>query len=70
MLGLGPTELIIILVLALLIFGPRQLPKVAKSVGESVRSFKKVKESTDSIKDNLKKELEEAVLGPPEENKS
>jgi len=69
-LGLGPTELIIILVLALLIFGPRQLPKVAKSVGESVRSFKKVKESTDSIKDDLKKELEEAVLGPPEENKS
>lgn len=69
MFGLGPTELVIILVLAIVIFGPSQLPKMAKSLGESVRSFRKVKDTTGNLQNDLKKELEEAVLGPPEEKK-
>lgn len=68
MFGLGPTEMIIILVLAVLIFGPSRLPKVAQSVGESVRSFRKVKDATGDVQKNLQRELEDAVLGsPPEE---
>lgn len=67
MFGLGPTELIIILVLALVIFGPTRLPKLARSVGESVHRWKKVKESTDQVQDDLKREVEDAILGPPEE---
>jgi sec-independent protein translocase protein TatA len=39
--GLGPTELIIILVILLLIFGGSRLPSLAKGLGESVRNFKK-----------------------------
>ena len=39
--GLGPTELIIILVIVMLIFGASRLPKLARSLGESSREFKK-----------------------------
>ena len=43
---LGQWEVIVVLVVALLIFGPSQLPKLAKSVGTSIRSFKQgVKEA-------------------------
>ncbi len=38
---LGPTELIIILVIVLLLFGARKLPDLAKSVGSSLKIFKR-----------------------------
>lgn len=41
MFGIGATELIIILVLALVIFGPGKLPEVGKAVGRSIREFKR-----------------------------
>lgn len=41
MFGIGATELIIILVLALVIFGPGKLPDVGRAVGRSIREFKK-----------------------------
>lgn len=64
MFGLGPTELIIIMVLALVIFGPSRLPKVGQSVGEMVRNLRHVKDSTGKLQDDLKKEVEDMVLGP------
>ena len=39
--NLGATELVIILVILLLIFGGTRLPQLAKGLGESVRNFKK-----------------------------
>lgn len=41
MFGIGASELIIILVLALIIFGPGKLPEVGRAVGRSIREFKK-----------------------------
>lgn len=41
MFGIGATELVIILVLALVIFGPGKLPDVGKAIGRSIREFKK-----------------------------
>ncbi|WP_421121021.1 twin-arginine translocase TatA/TatE family subunit [Aquihabitans daechungensis] len=38
---LGPTELIIVLVIVLVLFGGAKLPKLAKSLGEAQREFKK-----------------------------
>jgi len=43
MFGLGPTELIIIAVIVLLIFGAKRLPEIGKGVGGAIREFKKVK---------------------------
>ena len=53
--NLGPTELIIILVILLLLFGSTRLPQLAKGMGKSIREFKKgVAESEED------KELNEA----------
>ncbi|MEY3282822.1 MAG: twin-arginine translocase TatA/TatE family subunit [Acidobacteriota bacterium] len=53
--GLGPTELIIILVILLVLFGGSRLPSLAKGLGESVRSFKKgIAEDVEEPKDQKK----------------
>lgn len=41
MFGLGMQELIVILVVVLLIFGPSRLPSIGKSIGEALTGFKK-----------------------------
>jgi sec-independent protein translocase protein TatA len=38
---IGATELLLMLGIAFLIFGPAKLPQLGKSVGESIREFKK-----------------------------
>jgi sec-independent protein translocase protein TatA len=39
--SLGPTELIIVLLIVVLLFGASRLPKLARSLGESAKEFKK-----------------------------
>jgi sec-independent protein translocase protein TatA len=38
--NVGPMELIIVLVVALLVLGPKRLPEVGKSLGNGIREFK------------------------------
>jgi TatA/E family protein of Tat protein translocase len=40
MFGLGAGEILIILVIAFLLFGPKQLPEVVRQVGKAVKGFK------------------------------
>ncbi|MDY4474135.1 twin-arginine translocase TatA/TatE family subunit, partial [Mitsuokella sp.] len=40
MFGLGVPELVIILIIGLVIFGPGKLPDVGKALGKSIREFK------------------------------
>ena len=38
--SIGPMELIVVLVIALVVLGPKRLPDVGRSVGKGVREFK------------------------------
>ena len=49
----GPTELIIVLLIVLLLFGGAKLPKLARSLGEASKEFKK------GIDDNSKEEAKD-----------
>ena len=40
MMGIGPLEIGIVLVIALLVLGPKRLPEAGKSLGSGMRSFK------------------------------
>jgi sec-independent protein translocase protein TatA len=40
MANIGPTELIVVLVIALLVLGPKRLPAAGRSVGHAIREFK------------------------------
>lgn len=42
MFGIGSTELLVILVVALLVLGPRNLPKIAQTLGRAMGEFRKV----------------------------
>jgi sec-independent protein translocase protein TatA len=49
MFGYNITTLIIILAIALLLFGPRRLPELGDSIGKAIRSFKKAHEDPDNV---------------------
>lgn len=57
--NIGPAELLVILLVALVVFGPRKLPELGKSLGAGLREFRK---STQSLKDGLDGTLND---GPP-----
>jgi sec-independent protein translocase protein TatA len=52
MFGIGAPELIVILVIALVIFGPGKLPEIGQALGKGIRDFKKAVEGAE---DDLKK---------------
>ena len=39
--SIGPAEIVIVLILALLVFGPKRLPQMGRSLGRGVREFRK-----------------------------
>lgn len=48
MAGLGPTELIIVLVIVMLLFGARKLPELASSMGRSIKEFRKAADDAEA----------------------
>ena len=73
--NIGPTELIIVLVIVLLIFGPKRLPGLGKQLGGGMREFKdsisgKGRDDDDDDDDKPARSDErrqtEAALGRPE----
>ena len=72
-LGMGPLELMLILVLALVVFGPGKLPEIAGQVGKAVRDFRRTtSELSGEFNRTLSLEVEErksstATVAPPAE---
>ena len=58
--NIGPLELIIVLVIILVIFGPKRLPGLGRSLGSGMREFK------DSVTGKDKDELPEGSAEKPE----
>jgi len=56
-LGIGPGELIFILMIALIVFGPKRLPEIGRTLGKTVREFRSLSEDLTS---QLREELEAA----------
>jgi sec-independent protein translocase protein TatA len=52
--SIGMPELIIILVIALIIFGPRKLPELGRSLGRSIGEFKK---ASNELRNTLEEEI-------------
>lgn len=50
--SLGLPEILVIAFVLLIIFGPRQLPKLAKSMGETVKEWKKAGKEIQSLHDD------------------
>ena len=44
MFNLGPEEIILILVIALIVFGPKRLPEIGRTLGRSLREFRRASE--------------------------
>lgn len=59
--NIGVPGLILILVLALIVFGPNKLPEIGRAVGKSIREFKRATEGiTNDIKEEFQDDLNEA----------
>ncbi len=56
MFGIGTSELIVILVLALLIVGPKELPKVGRELGKVYKSFQR---TTHEVKESIAREMKD-----------
>ena len=54
---MGMIELVAILAIALLVFGPKKLPEVGRTLGRSIKDFKNGISEIDEIKDTFKVDL-------------
>jgi Tat protein translocase TatB subunit len=54
MLNIGPQELLIVLIIALVVVGPQRLPELGRTIGKALREFRKIQ---DDVKDTLKFDL-------------
>jgi len=64
--GLGPTELIVILIILLVLFGGAKLPSLAKGLGQSIKEFKKAAKEGDEETKPAEK-AKEAPKSPADE---
>jgi len=62
MFGLGFPELLLIFVIALVVFGPKKLPEMGRSIGRALAEFKKASEE---FQESIKAEMKEVEKASP-----
>ncbi len=62
MFGIGPMELIVIVILALIVLGPERFPAAGQSLGKAMREFRSV---ADDLTREVKVSLDEPPQSPP-----
>ena len=67
MFGMGPTELIIILVILLLVFGAKRIPEIAGSFGKSIKEFKK---GMNEVQREIQRPEDQQATLPPAANRT
>jgi sec-independent protein translocase protein TatA len=64
--NIGPLEIAIVLIIALLVFGPKRLPELGKSVGKGIREFKgSISGEDDDDKPDEQTQIVAATPTPP-----
>ena len=53
---IGPAEIIVVLFIALLIFGPTKLPKLGKAIGQTIGNFRRSSAAAEKGEDKTKDE--------------
>jgi sec-independent protein translocase protein TatA len=56
-LGIGVPEILVLLLIALLVFGPKRLPEMGRSLGRGMREFKDSISGKDDDEDDRRREL-------------
>lgn len=54
---IGTTEIILILIVILLLFGAKKLPELARSIGDAIREFKKAQTETERNSKDVNKDI-------------
>lgn len=71
MFGIGPMELVVIVVVALLIFGPQKLPELARTLGKGLAELRRASNdlrqslALDELQNDLRKTMNDATRLPP-----
>ncbi len=60
--NIGPGELILVLVIVLILFGPGKLPDIGNAIGRGVREFRK---ASNSLEDTIRGDDKPAAPAPP-----
>jgi Tat protein translocase TatB subunit len=64
MFNIGPLEILTVLVIALVVVGPKRLPELARTIGRGLNEFRKIQ---DEVKDMVKFDLGADLLGEDDE---
>jgi len=64
--GIGLPEMALIMVIALLVFGPKKLPEIGRRLGKAIRGFQEASKDFETEFKREAEQIEQAVKTPPQ----